>query len=323
MEGDGAGSDTFIVGDIHGDLVGLSRALWGRALLRSGRWRKGAHLICVGDYTDRNAGGLGVLRLLRQLEEDGHATCLLGNHDITLIATALVIRRHGFLPDAFTDMEQMARLQMKSEEDVLAWLFHSCGARAEDALAVAADDDLLAWLRRRPLMDLRGDFLIVHADNTHPLEWGATIADVNALGRRVTEGDSLEQLLTLFSGLTDRYAFVTQADTLPLPADGRDPEERAAAPDRLAAMLNRFGGRMLIHGHSVFTTGDADPLVYAGGQVINVDRGAGYSARGGMLCLCSLEQILARICAYHHALEEEQPAEEQAAGGDGWSSVVS
>src|SRR5579859_2987338 len=95
MGDEAADTDIFLVGDIHGDLAGLNRALWARGLLRGRHWRKGAHLICVGDYTDRNPGGVAVLRLLRGLEEKGHATCLLGNHDVAMIATALVVRRNG------------------------------------------------------------------------------------------------------------------------------------------------------------------------------------------------------------------------------------
>ncbi len=93
-----AGDELFIIGDIHGDLIGLNRELWAHGLLRSGRWRKGAHLVCVGDYTDRNRGGAAVLRLLRPLEEDGLITCLLGNHDVAMLSTALLLRRLGSLP---------------------------------------------------------------------------------------------------------------------------------------------------------------------------------------------------------------------------------
>jgi hypothetical protein len=295
---DRTGDDLYIIGDIHGDLTSLTRELWVRGLWRSGIWRKGAHLICVGDYTDRNRGGVAVLRMLRALEEAGQATCLLGNHDVVMIGTALIIRRHGELPAAFTQPLGTGDAPPDDEEAVVAWLFRSCGAFPRDALAIAGDDGLLAWLRRRPLMMHCADLLIVHADNAHPLDWGTTIHDVNAVGRQVTEGENLTNLLTLFSGLTDRYAFVRDDDALILPGDDRGEQARTAAPSLLNDMLARFGGSTLVHGHSVFSTGDASPLIYAGGQAVNVDRGAGYPQRGGKLCLTSAVEVAALVRRY-------------------------
>jgi hypothetical protein len=295
MGDEGTGDEVYIVGDIHGDLTSLNRELWARGLLRSGNWRKGCHLICVGDYTDRNRGGVAVLRILRTLEEEGHATCLLGNHDVVMIGAALIVRRRGGLPPAFTAETDVSEGPL-DEEGILARLFRSCGAFPQEALSIAADEGLLAWLRRRPLMSRAADLLIVHADNAHPLEWGATLCEVNTLGRQVTEGDNLTHLLALFSGLTDRYAFVREdEDDLVLPGDDRAAAARAAAPALLDEMLGRFGGSTLVHGHSVFSTGDAAPLVYSAGRAVNVDRGAGYPQRRGKLCVISVAELTEQL----------------------------
>ncbi len=166
----------------------------------------------------------------------------------------------------------------------------------EDVQALADDEVLLTWMRRRPLMARYDDLLIVHADNAQPLLWGTTIAEVNAVGRRITEGNSMPDLLALFSNLTERYAFVGEDDKdLALHGDMRGPRARAAAPALLDEMLARFGGQALVHGHSVFRTGDAAPIIYARGRAINVDRGAGYPDRGGKLCLTSHAELVGLI----------------------------
>jgi Calcineurin-like phosphoesterase len=69
-----------IVGDIHGDLKRLSRAL--DDLLPSGR-----RLVFVGDYIDRGEDSFGVMRRLVALREDPAqtATFLRGNHEATLL----------------------------------------------------------------------------------------------------------------------------------------------------------------------------------------------------------------------------------------------
>ncbi len=286
-----ADEQVYVVGDVHGDLVNLRRQLWARGLLRGNKWRKGDHLICVGDYTDRNRGGLEVLRLLRPLEEQGQVTCLLGNHDVVMLATALLIRRYGGLPPSYQPGTPAA--QQGDEESIMAWLFVACGAFIEEAQALAGDEVMLAWLRRQPLVTRRADLLVVHADSAQPLMWGRTVAEVNLFGRRVTEGENLSEFLALYTGLTNRYAFASGDGTEgPLSGDHRGPKARAAAPELLDRMLAQFGGRVLVHGHSVFNTADAKPLIYAAGRAVNVDRGAGYAERGGKLCLTSYAELV-------------------------------
>lgn len=85
----------------------------------------------VGDLVNRGPKSLEVLRTVRGLGEA--ALVVLGNHDLHLIAVA----------------EGLAR---KRADDTL-----------DDVLAAPDRDELLAWLRTRPLMHVENDYAMVHA----------------------------------------------------------------------------------------------------------------------------------------------------------------
>lgn len=90
-------------------------------------------LWCVGDLVNRGPRSLEVLRYVRGL--GGAAVCVLGNHDLHLLALAAGNNRH------------------KGEGSL------------EGVLAAPDRDELLHWLRHRPLIhyDPDLDFLMVHA----------------------------------------------------------------------------------------------------------------------------------------------------------------
>lgn len=90
-------------------------------------------LWCVGDLVNRGPKSLEVLRFVRDLGDA--AICVLGNHDLHLLALATGNQKH------------------KDE--------HSLSA----VLEAADREDLLDWLRHRPLLhyDPELDFLMVHA----------------------------------------------------------------------------------------------------------------------------------------------------------------
>jgi bis(5'-nucleosyl)-tetraphosphatase (symmetrical) len=85
----------------------------------------------VGDLVNRGPDSLATLRFVKGL---GHAAvCVLGNHDLHLVAVA----------------EGHAKLR---KDDTL-----------EPTLEAPDRDGLLAWLRSRPLMHAEGEFAMVHA----------------------------------------------------------------------------------------------------------------------------------------------------------------
>ena len=89
----------------------------------------------VGDLINRGPDSLGALRRVRALQEasGGRVEALLGDHDLHLLAVA-------------------AGAQPVSPSDTL------------DAILAAPDrDELIAWLRQRPLALMSGRCLLVHA----------------------------------------------------------------------------------------------------------------------------------------------------------------
>lgn len=129
----------YAVGDVQGCYDELRRALDGVAF-EPGQDR----LWFVGDLVNRGPQSLEVLRYVRGLGET--AVCVLGNHDLHLLALAAGNLREG-------------------DDHTL------------DAVVAAPDrDELLAWLRHRPLIhhDAELDFLMIHAGL--PPQWDLTTA---------------------------------------------------------------------------------------------------------------------------------------------------
>lgn len=123
---------TWAIGDVHACLDDL-RELLARIEFEPDRDR----LLFVGDLVNRGPRSADTLRFVRDLGD--RAISVLGNHDLHLLATAADVR---------------APRRKDSFADVLA-----APDRAE----------LLAWLRRRPLLhhDAESRFTIVHA-GLHP-----------------------------------------------------------------------------------------------------------------------------------------------------------
>lgn len=127
----------------------------------------------VGDIVNRGPASLDTLRAVRALGE--RAEVLLGNHDIHLLAVAAGVRKRG-RSDTFDDI-----LDAKDRED------------------------LLTWLRHRPLAMLENGFLLVHA-GVLP-QWSAS--DVMALAHEVEaelRGPNWQRFLAdIFGNAADRW----------------------------------------------------------------------------------------------------------------------
>jgi bis(5'-nucleosyl)-tetraphosphatase (symmetrical) len=117
---------TFAIGDIHGCFDTL------QALLRRIQFDPRSDRVwLVGDLVNRGAKSLAVLRWAADLGD--RATVVLGNHDLHLLGRALGV---------------------------------SAAKRRDNLIAIleAPDrDDLLRWLRTRPLLHREGDVVMVHA----------------------------------------------------------------------------------------------------------------------------------------------------------------
>lgn len=149
-----------------GDIQGCDDAL-ARLLAEIGYSPSRDHLHALGDLVNRGPRSLAVLRRLRALE--GSATCLLGNHDLHLLALAHGVRR-------------------AHRSDTL-----------HEVLAAPDRDAWLDWLRQRPLADQAQGWLLVHAGV--PPQWD--VAQTLALAHEVEavlRGADLAAFLGLMYG---------------------------------------------------------------------------------------------------------------------------
>jgi len=152
----------YLIGDVQGCDSALGRLLDEIAFSPS-RDR----LILLGDLVNRGPASLAVLR--RVMAFDGAATCVLGNHDLHLLAVALGLRK-------------------TRKDDTL-----------DDILNAPDLDALLDWLRQRPLALHEAGVLMVHA-GVLP-QW--TLAQTLALAREVEaelHGPDWTVLLALMYG---------------------------------------------------------------------------------------------------------------------------
>jgi bis(5'-nucleosyl)-tetraphosphatase (symmetrical) len=117
---------TYAIGDVQGCYDELQRLL-----AESGFDRRRDRLCLVGDLVNRGPKSLEVLRFVRDLGE--RAVTVLGNHDLHLVS-------------------QHEGLERARRDDSFA-----------DVLGARDADELVDWLRHRPMMHADGDYAMVHA----------------------------------------------------------------------------------------------------------------------------------------------------------------
>jgi bis(5'-nucleosyl)-tetraphosphatase (symmetrical) len=154
---------TWVIGDVQGCADALERLL---AALPFDPARD--RLWFAGDLVNRGPDNLGVLRRVRGLGD--RAVTVLGNHDVHLLSVAAGQRK--------------AR-----GRDTLA-----------DVLAAPDRDELLTWLRSRPLLHQEDGHLLVHA-GLHP-DW--SIDDAVRRARRAEPLLAAGQLEDAFHGKVGR-----------------------------------------------------------------------------------------------------------------------
>ncbi len=179
---------SYVVSDVHGHLDELRAVLSDAGLAEGDRWVGGPSgddaLWVLGDLTDRGPDGIGVLRLVRSLQEQApeRVTMLLGNHE------ALMLGEKLFPDSRFSGV----------------WLVN--GGRFTDQEALTDED--VAWLRSLPAMALVGEDLLVHSDTTDYLCWGSSVEQVNATVADLLGGRDVDQLFDVFATLTSRYDYL-------------------------------------------------------------------------------------------------------------------
>ncbi len=243
----------FVTSDPHGYVDELTAALQRAGLVNAqGDWSgQTTHLWILGDLLDRGPDGIGVIdlamRLQTQAEETlGQVRTLLGNHEVLAIGMQL-----------FGVQEFVVDGQRRSFAP--SWLRN--GGRVSDQERLT--DEHLAWLRTLAPMALVRDHVLMHSDTLEYLEWGDTVDEINATVASIVGGDDPEGWWELWWRLTTRYVY-----------NGEDGGYQAEA------MLQRLGGDLLVHGHSIIgdlvgvESKEIDrPYLYADNQVLAIDGG--------------------------------------------------
>src|ERR1041384_6859004 len=117
---------TYAIGDVQGCYDEL------RKLLAETGFRRGRDRLWVGgDLVNRGPKSLEVLRFVASLGDA--AVSVLGNHDLHLLA-------------------QYEGVEKLKEKDTF-----------QDVLDAADADELIGWLRQRPMMHADGPYAMVHA----------------------------------------------------------------------------------------------------------------------------------------------------------------
>jgi len=262
--GDPRGSrPLYVIGDIHGQRVELMSLLLDAGFVDGNlEWAAGdAQVWFVGDYVDRGPDGVGSIELVMELEASataagGRVGALLGNHDLLL----LMAHRFGD--------------RVESSVTGLTFLGEWLAGGGQRADLAGLTPERANWLARRPAMAKVADRLIVHSDSLWYLEYGATIAEVNAAVHAVLSSEDAVEWDRLLGAMSTRFAF---------------DDARGGSVEAAELLLSTFGGRQVIHGHTpiALMTGhpveDVDePLIYADGLVANVD-GALYLGGPGVI----------------------------------------
>jgi bis(5'-nucleosyl)-tetraphosphatase (symmetrical) len=155
----------WVVGDVQGCLASLQSLL---ANLPSS-----SRLLFVGDLINRGPQSLDSLRFVMSL--GSRAQALLGNHDLHLLAVAAGIRRqHG--------------------DDTLA-----------DILAAPDREELLAWLRARPLALYDSGALFVHAGVLPQWSVGKTLSLAAEIEERLRAPGYRDFLATMYGNRPARW----------------------------------------------------------------------------------------------------------------------
>jgi hypothetical protein len=245
---------TYVISDVHGHLADLRAVLADAGLVDGeGTWVGGdSQLWVLGDLVDRGPDGIGVLRLVRSLEQQApdRVHMLMGNHETLMLGKKLFPRSR--FPEVWT-----INGGLRSDQEALT-------------------DDDVAWLRTLPLVALAGDQLLMHSDTTEYLTWGSSIEEINATVGSVLAGDDAEQHFDLFAALTSRYDYAGP--------DG--PDVARSMLTTLGGSRIVHGHSIISTLIGVPSAMVEEPLVYADGLVVAIDGGR-YD--GGPLLLVRLD----------------------------------
>jgi hypothetical protein len=252
-------SETYVVGDVHGDYDKLVSLLVEAHLIEPGslRWSGGRdRLAFMGDYVDRGPDGVSVVDLVMRLQKEaeaagGQVIALLGNHE-PLILSAL------WMPDEPTGGP--------AGNFYGDWVWN--GGQESDLQRLTADH--VEWMLDLPAMLRVDDWLLMLADTTDYLKYGASIEEVNrALSALLRRRDPAEYD-RLFGEWRREFG-----------------DHRPDGHEKVSLVLGAYGASRLVHGHTLISNMTKQPVesvteavVYDEGRCVNVDGVMGEGGRG-------------------------------------------
>ena len=159
-------SKIYAVGDVQGCAPSL------KALLK--KIPKKSKMIFLGDLVNRGPDSLGALRQLKSLQEEGRAECILGNHDLHLLAIDAGLRKPKGL-------------------DTIGPILNAPDRK-----------ELIQWVRNRPLALSNGNVLAVHAGVLPQWDLQQTIECAQEV-EKTLRGKSYKEFLANMYGNTPNH----------------------------------------------------------------------------------------------------------------------
>lgn len=244
-------TDTYIIGDVHGEYLTLVRLLKDAGLVNDSlRWSGGqAALWFMGDFCDRGPDGVGVLDLVMRLQHEarnagGRVQSLLGNHEVVILSALWMGDKQS--PGWGGSFRE-------------SWIAN--GGLQSDLARL--EDRHTEWMLSLPALALVGDRLLMHANSVFYLKYGSSIEQVNReLTALLQRRDPVEW---------DRLLGETGRDFGP---------GKPGSAEKVDLVLHTYGAKGLVHGHTSISdithedpTQVTQPLVYEDGRCVNVDAG--------------------------------------------------
>ena len=161
-------SKIYAVGDIQGCAPSL-KALVKKIPAKS-------KMIFLGDLVNRGPDSLGALRHLKQLQEDQRIECILGNHDLHLLAVDAGIRKTKGLDTVQTILDAPDRAE------------------------------LMDWLRHRPMALSNGKVLTVHAGVLPQWELGQAIECAQEVEKALRKKNYKEFLANMYGNTPSKWS---------------------------------------------------------------------------------------------------------------------
>jgi len=161
-------SKIYAIGDIQGCAPSL------KALVK--KLPKQSKMIFLGDLVNRGPDSLGTLRHLKQLQEDQRVECILGNHDLHLLAVDAGIRRTKGLDTVQPILDAPDRAE------------------------------LIHWLRHRPMALSNGKVLTVHAGVLPQWDLQQTIECAQEVEKALRKKSYKDFLVNMYGNTPNRWS---------------------------------------------------------------------------------------------------------------------